>query len=83
MGWSPQGLKSMAELRAFVCNGGKLEVTDLLKDPGVTYKPGKRELKTAAKLFNKATVETRSNMPILKAGKVTYLFTALSDLKNG
>jgi len=84
MGWSRQGLKSMAELRAFVCSGGQLKVKDLVKKQDYNcYKPSKRELRTAAKVFNEVAIETRGNVPALKKGTVTYLFKALRTLKNG
>ena len=86
MGWSSQGLKAMAELRAFVCNGGKLEAAHISRKNECSegrYTPPKKVLKTAAQQFEGTAIESRGNIPILRKGKVIPLFGTLTLMKNG
>lgn len=86
MGWSSQGLKAMAELRAFVCNGGTLEAAHISRKNECNqgrYTPPKRALKTAAQQFKGTAIESRGNIPLLKRGKVIPLFGTLTLMKNG
>ena len=86
MGWSRQGLKSMAELRAFVCNGGTLEAAHISQKHECSearYIPAKKVLKTAAQKFEETAIESRGNIPILKQGKVIPIFGTLTLMKNG
>ena len=86
MGWSSPGLKAMAELRAFVCNGGKLEAAHISRKNECgqgRYTPPERVLKTAAQQFEGTTIESRGNIPILRKGKVIPSFGTLTLMKNG
>lgn len=86
MGWSKPGLKAMAELRAFVCNGGKLEAAHISQKNERNrgrYTLSKKVLKKAAKQFEETAIESRGNIPILRQGKVIPLFGTLTLMKNG
>jgi hypothetical protein len=82
MGWSREGLRVMAELRAYKSSGGQIELKHL-KGTNSTYKLGKRVLKKANKAFSQVARERFNNVTILGQGKVVPLFGWLRGLQNG
>ena len=82
MGWSREGLRVMAELRAYKSSGGQIELKHL-KGTKSTYKLGKRVLKKANKAFSQVARERFNNVTILGQGKVVPLFGWLRGLQNG
>ena len=82
MGWGREGLRIMAELRAYKSSGGKIELKHL-KDTELKYSLGKRLIKKANKSFAKIARERFNNVTILKHGKVVPVFDCLRGLQNG
>lgn len=82
MGWGREGLRVMAELRAYKSSGGKIEIKHL-KDMKTKYKIRKSIFKKTKKLFSKVTKEQLDNIPILSQGKIVPMFGWLRGLQNG
>jgi hypothetical protein len=81
-GWSREGLKAMAELRAYCCSGGHIE-TKHIKKTEVSYKVPKKMLDKVSKVYRKASKEIVHNITIINNGKVNQLSRALRNLRNG
>lgn len=85
LAWSKKGLKAMAELRAFIFSGNRLKADDLIKKQekeNLSFKPTKKTIKEATKIFKEVSLEKTGNIPVLKSGKISYLFQALNGLRN-
>jgi len=82
MGWSREGLRVMAELRAYKKSGGHIKLKHL-KGIKPTYKPARTALRKTKKIFTQATREQFGNVTILGQGKVVPLFGWLRGLQNG
>lgn len=82
MGWSREGLRVMAELRAYTKSGGRIKL-EHLKGASSTYTPTKTALRKAKKVFAQTTREQFGNVAILARGKVVPLFGWLRGLQNG
>ena len=80
-GWSHEGLKAMAELRAYCCNGGHIE-TKHIKKAEATYKVPKKTMDKVSKVYRKAYEEIIHNIIVLNNGKVNQLFRTLRSVKN-
>lgn len=80
MGWSREGLKVMAELRAYYCNGGHIEAKHL-KRMEERYRPSKKVLEKAAKAFRNISMEKLNNIALLRYGKITPLFRCLKTIQ--
>ena len=80
-GWSREGLKAMAELRAYCCNGGHVG-TKHIKKADVTYKVTKRMLDKVSAAYRKASKEIIHNITVINNGKVNQLYRALRSIKN-
>ena len=81
MGWSKSGLRSMAELRAYHCNGGTVEVKHIKKSQ-YSYRLTKKALERATKSFKKVSKEKFNNITILNFGKVNQLSRLLRNVRN-
>lgn len=81
MGWSKKGLKAMAELRAYYCNGGRIEAKHLKRTEDC-YRPSKEVFRKATKVFRDFSMEKLNNIAILRNGKVTPLFRCLKNIQN-
>lgn len=79
MGWSREGLRVMAELRAYKSSGGQIELKHL-KVIEPKYKLRKSVLNKVKKKFSQ--VERFGNVPILSQGKVVPVFGCLRSLQN-
>lgn len=82
MGWSREGLRVMAELRAYKSSGGQIEQKHL-KTTDSNYKLEKRAVKKATIAFKQAAREQFNNVVILGRGKVVSVFDCLRGLQNG
>jgi hypothetical protein len=82
MGWSREGLRVMAELRAYKSSGGKIEPNHL-KGSDSVYKLGKQVIKKANQDFRMVSRERFNNVTILSQGKVVPGFNWLRGLQNG
>jgi len=82
MGWGKEGLKAMAELRAYTSSGGKIKLEHLKGLSKRTYNLSKA---VTAKIHNmlKQTQEQFNNVTILKRGKVIPMFRCIKGLQNG
>lgn len=82
MSWSRRGLKDMAELRAYYCNGGCVEARHLggKEEP---YKLSRKVLDKATKAFRNFGMEKLNNIVLLHNGKVTPLFRCLKEIQYG
>jgi hypothetical protein len=81
IGWSREGLKAMAELRAYCCNGGHIE-TKLIKKTEASYKVTKKMLDKVSKVYRKAFQEMIHNSTVLNNGKVSQLSRTLRGFRN-
>ena len=81
-GWSREGLKAMAELRAYCCSGGHIEVKHIKKTEG-TYKVTKKMLDKVSKAYKKASKEIVHNITVINNGKVNQLTRVLRSLRDG
>jgi len=81
MGWSRRGLSLMAELRAYHCNGGTVEVKHINKGQE-SYKLTKKTLGQVTRSFKKASEEIMHNIPVLNYGKVSQLSRVLKNIRN-
>jgi hypothetical protein len=80
-GWSRKGLKAMAELRAYCCNGGHIE-TKHIKKTEASYKVTKKMLDKVSRVYRKASQEMIHNITVLNNGKVSQLSRALRGFRN-
>jgi len=80
-GWSREGLKAMAELRAYCCNGGHIE-TKHIKKTETSYKVTKKMLDKVSKAYNTASKEMIHNITALNNGKVSQLYRVLRGFRN-
>jgi len=81
MGWSRSGLSSMAELRAYHCNGGTVEVKHIKKAQD-SYRLTKKILGQVTKRFKKVSKDKLHNITVLNYGKVSQLSRLLKNVKN-
>lgn len=81
MGWSKEGLKKMAELRAYYSSGGRI-CLEHFKHKGFSYGVSKKITQKVAKSFSKS-LEHFNNVTILNRGKVIPMFNCLKGLQNG
>lgn len=81
MGWSKDGLRAMTQLRAYCCNGGRLEVKHL-KSTKEYYRPSKKVFQKATKAFRNFNMKKLNNIALLKYGKVTPLFCLIKTIKH-
>lgn len=82
MGWSREGLRVMAELRAFKSSGGKIEPKHL-KQTEPAYTLEKRLVGRVSREFKAVVREQFNNVTILRHGKVVPAFECLRGLQNG
>lgn len=82
MGWSREGLRVMAELRAYKSSGGQIELRHL-KSTESTYKLRNSVLRKTKKVFSQLAKEQLKNIPILSQGKVVPGFGWLRGIQNG
>lgn len=82
MGWSREGLRAMAELRAYSSSGGKITLKHLKQEPKKSYSPRKNITLKVSNTFIR-TYEQLNNVPILSNGKVIPMFKCLRDMHNG
>ena len=87
MGWSPKGLQKMAELRAFIASGGKIEPKHFRdtksKGTGLRYRFNQSLMRKMNRSFEKVANESFGNIPILNRGKKIPMFPCLRGLQNG
>jgi hypothetical protein len=88
MGWSSKGLQAMAELRAFVASGGRIEPKHFRrnvnsKDSSSRYRFNRNQMRKMLQSFVKVSNEKFANIPILKRGKMVPMFACLRGLQNG
>jgi hypothetical protein len=81
VGWSREGLKAMAELRAYCCNGGHVETRHINKSES-SYKITKKALDKVSKVYRKASNELLNNITVLNIGKISQLSRMLKGIKN-
>jgi len=82
MGWSREGLKYMAELRAFCANGGVVEAHHLRRREDVG-RLVKKAMQQAQKVFHGINTQTLGNLAAKNIGKVTPLFRLLRSTQRG
>ncbi|MHB1043953.1 MAG: ISLre2 family transposase [Eubacteriales bacterium] len=82
MAWSREGLKFMAELRAFYANGGIVEVEHLRAKEAASSLT-KKAMKRALKVFHGISSKTLGNLTAKNIGKVNPLFTILRSIQQG
>ncbi|MGI6575413.1 MAG: ISLre2 family transposase [bacterium] len=82
MGWSPKGLQTMAELRAFIGSGGKIEPKHF-RDTSSKYRFNQSMTAKMTRAYVKVSNEKFANIPILKRGKVVPMFPCLRGLQDG
>jgi hypothetical protein len=80
-GWSREGLKAMAELRAYCCNGGHVETKHIKKTESI-YRVTKKSLDKVTKGYRKASEEIIHNITALNTGKVSQLSRMLKGIRN-
>jgi len=80
-GWSREGLKAMAELRAYCCSGGHIE-TKHIKKAEISYKVTKKLLDKVSKSYRTASKEIIHNITVLNNGKVNQLYRVLRSVRN-
>jgi hypothetical protein len=81
MGWSREGIKYMAELRAFKANGGIVGIEHLKSQE----KPNsliQKAMKRAQRIFHGIDQNTVENLAVINIGKVTPLFKSLRAFQN-
>lgn len=81
MGWSKSGLSSMAELRAYHCSGGKIEVKHI-KKAEAPYRLTKKTIGRVTGSFKNASKEILHNITVLNNGKVSQLTRLLKNVRN-
>lgn len=82
MAWSREGLKYMAELRAFYANGGIVEVEHLRAKEEASSLI-KKAMKRTLKVFHGINSKTLGNLAAKNIGKVNPLFTILRSIQHG
>lgn len=82
MGWSREGLKYMAELRAFCANGGVVEARHLRRQETISGLV-KKAMHRAQKTFHGINTQTLGNLATKNIGKVTPLFRLLRSTQRG
>jgi hypothetical protein len=82
MGWGREGLKAMAELRAYTSSGGKIKLKHLKPLSRNTYSLNKANKAKMHKMYAK-TQEQFKNVTILNQGKVIPMFWCLKGMQNG
>ena len=82
MGWGREGLKAMAELRAYTSSGGKIKLKHLKLLSRNTYSLNKANKARMHKMYAK-TQEQFKNVTILNQGKVIPMFWCLKGMQNG
>ena len=82
MGWSREGLRCMAELRAFKANGGVVGVEHIKTKENVNNLL-KKAMKRAQKVFLGLNPENIGNIYVLNKGKVTSLYKTLRIIQSG
>lgn len=82
MGWGREGLRVMAELRAYKSSGGQIELKHL-KSTDSKFKLSKKVVSKVNKAFKQLTRELFGNVAILSHGKVVPVFDCLRGLQNG
>jgi len=80
MGWSREGIKYMAELRAFSANGGVVGVEHLRAKEQVNSLV-KKAMGRAQRLFRGINLNALENLSAINMGKVTPLFKALRSIQ--
>lgn len=81
IGWSREGLKAMAELRAYCCSGGHVETKHIRKAEG-SYKLTKKILDKVSKSYRNTSKEMQHNITVLNIGKIDSLSRTLKGIKN-
>ena len=71
----------MAELRAYHCNGGTVEVKHIKKAQDL-YRLTKKTLGRVTRNFEKVSKERLHNITVLNYGKVSQLSRALKYIRN-
>ena len=80
MGWSRNGLKAMAQLRAYCVSGGRVTQKHLTKSE-LTYRASKKILQKAAKVFK--SLEKLDNVPLFSRGQDVPHFRHLRVIQAG
>ena len=80
-GWSREGLKAMAELRAYCCSGGHVE-TKHMRKAEASYKLSKKILNKVSRSYRNTPKEVLHNITVLNIGRVDSLSRALRGLKS-
>ena len=81
MGWSKEGLRAMAELRAYCCSGGHVE-TKHMRKAEASYKLSKKILNKVSRSYRNTPKEVLHNITVLNIGRVDSLSRALRGLKS-
>ena len=82
MGWSREGLKHMAELRAFKANGGVVGVEHIKVKENINILI-KKAMQRAQKIFKGNNSDALGNLSVINQGKVTPLFKSLRTIQHG
>ncbi|SET12855.1 UPF0236 family transposase-like protein, partial [Anaerobranca gottschalkii] len=82
MGWSREGLRAMAELRAYLSSGGKITLKHLKSEAKKSYSLEKNIVLKIKNTYTKVC-ELLNNVPILSKGKLIPMFKCLKDIHNG
>ena len=82
MGWGREGLRVMAELRAFKSSGGEVKVKHL-GNPKFRCVLTNKMIKRANKSFKRISKEQFNNVKILSQGKIVPVFDCLRGLQHG
>jgi hypothetical protein len=81
MGWSKKGLKTIADIRIYCQNGGKI-TPDHFTKVNRQYKIKKETMKKAKEAFSKTTYENLNNIPVFNVGKKTPISTLLKGIQH-
>jgi hypothetical protein len=80
MGWSKKGLKTIADIRIYCQNGGKITPNHFTK-VNLQYKIKKETIKKGKEVFSKTTHEKLNNIPAFNMGKKTPISTILKGIQ--
>jgi len=80
MGWSKKGLKTIADIRIYCQNGGKITPNHFTK-VNLQYKIKKEIIKKGKEVFSKTTHEKLNNIPAFNMGKKTPISTILKGIQ--
>jgi hypothetical protein len=80
MGWSKKGLKTIADIRIYCQNGGKITPNHFTKI-NLQYKIKKEIIKKGKEVFSKTTHEKLNNIPAFNMGKKTPISTILKGIQ--